>query len=71
MCQATAVVLRSRLWKADQKKSASPLALPLRYSNSSYHWTRALRVPTLPMLACVMCPENMRKIVPHNTLGGV
>ena len=56
-----------------------PLVLPLRYSsvqsnavtNSSYHWTRALRVPTLPMLSCVLWPEDMRNFVPHSTLGGV
>ena len=55
-----------------------PLALPLRYSsvqsnavtNLSYRWTRALRVPTLPMLSCVLWPEDMRKFVPHSTLGG-
>ena len=56
-----------------------PLALPLRYSsvqlnavtNSSYCWTRALRVPILPMLSCVSWPEDMRNFVPHSTLGGV
>ena len=62
------------------EKSAMPLALPLRYSsvqsnavtNSiSYRWTRALRVPTLPMLSCVLWPEDMRNFVPHSTHGGV
>ena len=56
-----------------------PLALPLWYSsvqsnavtNSSYRWTRALRVPTLLMLSCVLWSEDMRNFVPHNTLGGV
>ena len=56
-----------------------PLALPLRYSsvqsnavtNSSYRWTRALRVPTLPVLSCVLWPEDMRNFVFHSTLKGV
>ena len=56
-----------------------PLALRLRYSgvqsnavtNSSYRWTRALRVPILPMLSCVLWPEDMQNFVPHSTLGGV
>ena len=56
-----------------------PFALPLRYSsvqsnavtNSSYRWTRALRVPTLPMLSCVLWPEDMWNFVLHSTLGGV
>ena len=57
------------------EKSAMPLMLPLRNSsvrsnavtNSSYHWTRELRVPTLSMLACVLWPEDMRNV----SLGGV
>ena len=48
-----------------------PLTLPLRYSsvqsnavtNSSCRWTRVLRVPTLPMLSCVLWPEDMRNFV--------
>ena len=56
-----------------------PLALPLRYSsvqsdavtNSSYRWTRALRVPTSPMLSCVLLPEDMQNFVPRSTFGGV
>ena len=56
-----------------------PLALPLRYSsvqsnavtNSSYRWTRALRVPTLPMLSYVLWPEDMRNFVSLSILGGV
>ena len=56
-----------------------PLALPLWYSsvqsnavtNSSYRWTRALRVPTLLMLSCVLWSEDMRNFVPHSTVGGV
>ena len=56
-----------------------PLALSLRYSrvqlnavtNSSYRWTRALRVAPLPMLSCVLWPEDMRNFVPHGTLGGI
>ena len=60
--------------KRDRKQ-----ALPLPYSNvqsnavtnSSYRWTRALRVPPLPVLSCVLWPEDMRNVVPHSTLGGV
>ena len=56
-----------------------PLALPWRYSsvqsnevtNSSYRWTRAFNVRTLPMLSCVVWPEDMRNFVPHSTVGGV
>ena len=61
------------------EKTAMQLALTLRYSsvqsnavaNSSYRWTRALRVPTLPMLSCVLWPEDIRNFVPYSTLGGV
>ena len=60
------------------EKLVMPLALLLRYSsvqsavtNSSYHLTRALRVPTLPMLSSVLWPKNMRNVVPHSTLGGI
>ena len=56
-----------------------PLALPLRCSSvqlnavtkSSYRWTRALRAPTLPVLSCVLWPEDMRNFVIHTTFGGV
>ena len=56
-----------------------PLSLPLRcvrvqlnaVTNSSYRWTRALRVPTLPVLSCVLWPEDVRNFVLHSTLGGV
>ena len=62
-----------------QEKSSIPLSLPLRYSsvrsnevtNSSYRWTRALRVLILPMLSRVWWPEDMRMFVSYNTLGGV
>ena len=33
--------------------------------------TRALRVPTSPMLSCALWPEDMRNFVPQSTLGGV
>ena len=42
-----------------------------RGDNSSYRWTPALRVPTLPVLFCVLWPEDMRNFVLHSTLGGV
>ena len=56
-----------------------PLALPFRCSSvqsnavtkSSYRWTRALRVPNLPMLSCVLWPVDMRNFAPHSTPGGV
>ena len=56
-----------------------PLPLPLRYmrvqlnavTNSSHRWTRALRVPTLPVVSCVLWPEDVRNFVLHSILGGV
>ena len=40
-------------------------------TNSIYRWTRALRVPTLPVLSCVLWPEDMRNVFSYSTLGGV
>ena len=61
------------------RKTAMQLVLPLwdssartnAVTSSSYRWTRALRVPSLPMLVCVWWPEDLRNFVPHSTLGGV
>jgi len=55
------------------RKSAFPLALPLRYlsmksnavRNSSHRWTRGLWSPTLPMLSSALWSEKMRNFVPH------
>ena len=49
-----------------------PLGLPLGYSsvqsnalmNFSYRWTRELRVPTLPLLTCVLRPDDSGTLFP-------
>ena len=53
------------------RKSAFPLALPLRYlcsnsvRNSSHRWTRALWSPTLPMLSSALWSLYIRNVVPY------
>ena len=58
-----------------------PLALPLRYQvlecaiehgdELKLPLDSCIEGPTLPMLSCVLWPEDMRNFVPHSTLGGV
>ena len=55
------------------RKSALPLALPLRYSrvlwyavrNLSYLWTRGLCSATLARLWRALWSQKMQKVVPH------
>ena len=69
----------SRLLEAGKKLGDAVGASFLWYSsvqtnaitNSSYRWTPALGVPTLPMLSFVLWPEDMRNFIPCSTLGGL